>query len=141
MKKYFKDIKSKCEERMTVTGNTECKIQRRLISGLGACLCRAENCSRLQGMKRICDHARDVLRETDNPAVGYGDAGLLHLIAERAGVPHNGPKTEARILNALSKTPGVFAIRYFKTRRGVGRVFRLPKHLQHSPTVPEKGSE
>ena len=55
---------------------------------------------------RICDAAVDVLKETDNPAVMWGDSGLLHLIAERAGLPHQSWLTEGRVLNALSKTPG-----------------------------------
>lgn len=77
--------------------------------------------------KRICDCALEVLRETDNPAVGYGDAGLLHAIAERAGIGHNAWKTEARILNALSKTPGPLVLKHFRTRWGQhARVFYLP---------------
>lgn len=56
--------------------------------------------------KRICDHAIDVLIATDNPAVMWGDTGLLHMIASAAGIKSEGPKTPPRILAALSKTPG-----------------------------------
>jgi hypothetical protein len=35
---------------------------------------------------RTCDAAVLVLRETDNPGVMWGDEGLLHTIAERAGL-------------------------------------------------------
>ncbi len=80
--------------------------------------------------KRICDCAVEVLRETDNPAVGYGDAGLLHLIADRAGVPHEAWKTEDRILNALSRTPGSLVPRFFRARRGLARVFYLPEEIK-----------
>jgi hypothetical protein len=34
------------------------------------------------------------------------DSGLLHMIADRAGRPHNGFRTEKLILDALSKQPG-----------------------------------
>ena len=55
---------------------------------------------------RTCDAAVEVLRETDNPAVVWGDEGLLHLIAERLGWEHDGPRTSDRVLAALRKTPG-----------------------------------
>lgn len=35
--------------------------------------------------KTIAEHARDVLIETDNYGVGYGDSGLLDTIATRYG--------------------------------------------------------
>lgn len=77
--------------------------------------------------KHICDHAVDVLRETDNPAVGFGDSGLLHEIAEAAGWPHEGPDTERRVLNALDKTRGELKKRYFKHRGRFHRCFWLPE--------------
>lgn len=36
--------------------------------------------------KTIAQHAVDVLLETDNPAVMWGDCGLLDMIADRAKV-------------------------------------------------------
>ncbi len=79
---------------------------------------------------RACDAAVQVLRETDNPAVMCGDEGLLHLIAERLGWEHEGPRTSARVLNALSKTPGDLVFGYtqvcFGPRRRRVRIFRLP---------------
>lgn len=34
--------------------------------------------------KTIADHTLDVLRETDNPAIMFGDCGLLDMVAARA---------------------------------------------------------
>lgn len=50
--------------------------------------------------------AIEVLRETDNPAVMWGDEGLLHLIAERLGWPHKAWHTSDRVMAALNRTPG-----------------------------------
>lgn len=77
---------------------------------------------------RVCDAAVEVLRETDNPAVMFGDEGLLHLIAERLGWEHHAWKTSDRVLRALSKTPG--PMRKCYTRLGGGRrvlIFKLPE--------------
>lgn len=83
-------------------------------------------------MKRICDHAVDVLRSSDNPAVMFGDSGLCHMIADAAGCLHEGPRTERRVLDALRKTPGSLVV--IQTRNPVphGRrwvlKFVLPEH-------------
>lgn len=78
---------------------------------------------------RVCDAAIEVLRETDNPAVMWGDEGLLHLIAERLGWKHNTWKTSDRVLNALSKTPGrlIPGKTYIGNGRRIVRIFRLPQ--------------
>lgn len=55
---------------------------------------------------RVCDVALQVLIETDNPSVMYGDEWLCHQIAGRLGWTHSGPETSRRVLRALSKTPG-----------------------------------
>lgn len=36
--------------------------------------------------KTIGEHALDVLRDTDNPAIMWGDCGLLDMVARRAGM-------------------------------------------------------
>ena len=85
---------------------------------------------------RICDAAVLVLRETDNAAVMWGDSRLLHLIAERYGIParpgrsiHEAWRTETRILGALARTPGELVAGF--TRCGgherMVRIFRLPE--------------
>lgn len=81
--------------------------------------------------KRICDHAVDVLRETGNPAVMWGDEGLLHMIAERAQTKtrRRAWKTSEAILDALSRCPGDLIpgkTRMGHRERGV-RIFRLPE--------------
>lgn len=81
---------------------------------------------------RTCDAAVEVLRETDNPAVMWGDEGLLHLIAERAGLRSRGRgwQTSEAVLNNLSRRPGVLVPRYTNVGRRSSRVriFYLPEH-------------
>ena len=55
---------------------------------------------------RVCDAAIQVLIDTDNPALMYGDEWLCHQVAARLGWRHDGPATSRRVLQALSKTPG-----------------------------------
>lgn len=75
---------------------------------------------------RVCHAAVEVLRETNNPAVMWGDTVLLHQIAERAGIKHNGWVTETRVLNALSARPGILVPGFTYTGRGRRvRIFRL----------------
>jgi hypothetical protein len=54
---------------------------------------------------RTCDAAVLVLLETDNPAVTWGDEGLLHMIAERAELRSCGRawRTSDRVLANLSR--------------------------------------
>lgn len=80
---------------------------------------------------RICDAAVEVLRETGNPAVMWGDSGLLHAIADRAKARCRGRawKTEEAVLAALSRQPGKLVP--FKSLSMHGhsvRVFALPEH-------------
>ena len=70
----------------------------------------------------------EVLEETDNPAVMWGDSGLLHMIASRLGWKANAWLTERRVMAALNRSPG--KLRKEKTTVGSGRVvsiFRLPR--------------
>lgn len=77
--------------------------------------------------QRVCDAAVEILLETDNSAVMWGDETLLHLIAERMGWDSEGNKTSQRVLNALTKTPGKFTLAHTKTCRGrLVRIFHLP---------------
>lgn len=77
--------------------------------------------------QRVCDAAVEVLQETGNPAVMWGDEGLLHLIAERMGWKHECTKTSDRVLNALSKTPGELIPKCTTTGSGrYVRIFHLP---------------
>ena len=78
----------------------------------------------------ICEAAVLVLRETDNPAVMYGDSGLLHTIANRADAKcqQKGWKTETAILDALSRTPGELVPTLTLEAHGrTVRIFRLPE--------------
>jgi len=78
--------------------------------------------------KRVCDAAVEVLRETKNEAVMWGDSGLLHLIAERAGIAHRAWETEDQIIAALSKTPGLLIPGHtLNGRNRRVRIFRLPE--------------
>jgi len=80
----------------------------------------------------------EVLCETNNPAVVYGDSGLLDLIWERLGKSMSvHPYTRwKRILDALSKQPGVLVAGYTRcglTGRSV-RIFRLPHQRRKAVT-------
>ena len=83
---------------------------------------------------RACDAAMQVLLESDNPAVMYGDDWLCHQIAARLGWEHEGPATTRRVLRALSKTPGRLTKNHVRlmprNSRSQGRAvlhFELPK--------------
>lgn len=79
---------------------------------------------------RVCDAAVEVLRETGNPAVMATDSGLLHAIAERAGRPHKGFRTEKLVLDALSRQPGELVPGYTRAYRNQrARIFRLPDRV------------
>lgn len=80
---------------------------------------------------RVCDAACQVLRETGNPAVMFGDEGLLHLIAERMGWKHEAWKTSDRVLNAIRKTPGdLVPVRTLGHRNRPTRRFVLPEKVK-----------
>jgi len=70
--------------------------------------------------------AVEVLKETDNPAVMWGDGSLLHMIAAKLGWKHEAMKTERRVLNALSRNPGLLVPSLVRGHR-ILRVFRLPE--------------
>lgn len=81
---------------------------------------------------RTCDAAVLVLRETNNPAVMWGDERLCHLIANRAGMRAVGRawKTSARVLANLARCPGDL-VPGFTTcgpRRRPVRIFWLGEH-------------
>jgi hypothetical protein len=79
--------------------------------------------------KRAAQVAAKVLTETDNSAIGYGDSGLLHMVAEQLGWPPESWLTEKRVLDAIDRHhEGVLVKRYFQARRGHARVFYLPGH-------------
>lgn len=76
--------------------------------------------------------AIEVLQETGNPAVMWGDEGLLHLIAERLGWPHKAWVTSNRVMAALNRTPG----KLIKTKHRIGRYivckFTLPEGINNA---------
>lgn len=91
--------------------------------------------------KTIAEHAADILRETDNPAVMWGDCGLLDMIYKRAEMkpskPRPGMKWEhpwdrhARVLNALERSPlfekRLVEMRWGRSGQPYGRKFVLRK--------------
>lgn len=77
--------------------------------------------------KLVWQAAVEVLRETENSGVMWGDECVLHLIATKMGWKHEAWKTSTRVLNALSKTPGVFKKSYVQLPNGrVVRNFNAP---------------
>jgi hypothetical protein len=85
---------------------------------------------------RTCDAAIQVLRKTDNLAVMWSDEGLLHLIAQRAGLRVSGRawQTAAAVLNNLAKCPGDLVPKMTTVRSGGRerwvRIFYLPEHTK-----------
>jgi len=80
---------------------------------------------------RTCDAAVAVLRETNNPAVMWGDEGLCHMIAERAQMRTRGRawKTSDRVLENLSRNhDGLIAGKTLTMRGRRVRIFWLPEH-------------
>ena len=71
--------------------------------------------------------AVEILTETDNPAVMWGDLGLCCLIAARWGRDCDMRITEARVLQALQRCPGPLISTYTMTGRNRRvRKFVLP---------------
>lgn len=87
-----------------------------------------------------------VLRETDNPAVMWGDEGLLHRIAERAGLRVKGLawRTSDAVLNNLSRSPGQMVPGYTlgraSNRDRAVRIFWLPEHAPR-PKQPRQTTD
>ncbi len=80
---------------------------------------------------RVCDAAVEVLKETGNPAVMWGDVGLCHKIAERAGSKTDGHllDTERRVIAALARQPGILLPKFTWCKGRRVRIFRLPEVL------------
>lgn len=74
---------------------------------------------------KVWEAAIQILAETKNDAVMWGDTVLLHLIAERANMKSKNQawKTEQAVLNALTRNPGPL-IPWF-TRLMNGRMVRI----------------
>jgi hypothetical protein len=74
-----------------------------------------------------------VLKATGNPAVGVGDGGLLHMIAEKLGMPHEGFRTEKKVLDRIDRTNRDDLIKAFTCWPSVGmsrcRQFWLPEEF------------
>ena len=66
----------------------------------------------------------EVLRETGNPAVGWGDSGLLHMIAKRLGMPEDGPATERKVLDRIERSHSGLLVKRYKSypERGLSRL-------------------
>lgn len=67
-----------------------------------------------------------LLLETNNPAIQWGDSRLLHDVATRIGLPHEGPNTEKRVLDLIEKTNSGLLIKDYVSHpaRGLSRVRR-----------------
>jgi hypothetical protein len=80
---------------------------------------------------RTCDAAVAVLRESNNPAVMWGDEGLCHMIAERAQLRSCGRawKTSDAVLANLARChDGLIAGKTTCHGRRLVRIFWLPEH-------------
>lgn len=71
--------------------------------------------------------AIQVLKETGNPAVMWGDLYLLYLISERMGWDWQHGKSERKVLNALTANPGeLMPVKTVTGKNRVVRKFKLP---------------
>lgn len=71
--------------------------------------------------KRIAEHAIDVLRETNNDGVSWGDSGLLDLIYVRADMKLKDDRPMNRhkqVLAALDRAPDLFRKSYWQANVG-----------------------
>lgn len=59
-----------------------------------------------QSRMRACDAALQILLETGEPTIMYGDEWLAHQVGKRLGWEPAGPHTTRRVLAALARTPG-----------------------------------
>lgn len=89
------------------------------------------------GQPSAAEAAAQILRETGNQAIGWGDAWLLHEVARRIGVVSEGPKPEKAILDRIERTYKGALLKRYATypSRGLSRVrqYALPGGEQHSP--------
>lgn len=69
-----------------------------------------------KGRKTIGELAKEYMESRGYTFVCYGDACLLHEIAEYAGLGHRGWRTEKQVLDALDRSP-LFEKRYFRGYR------------------------
>lgn len=81
-------------------------------------------------MERIstAQHAADVLRETDNPAISYHDTGLVHCVAERCGIGHHGPDTSRRVIAAIDRSNRGELLKGYVMEGRLTRTFWLPEY-------------
>jgi hypothetical protein len=71
-------------------------------------------------MKTIAQKAEEYIRSINGTGVMWGDGSLLHNIAEYCGIPHEGLKTEDRILNAIDRGhKGVFKKSFVRIHVGM----------------------
>ncbi len=85
--------------------------------------------------KSVAEHARDVLIETDNNGVGYGDTGLLDLIADRYGYVAKTKRKDqpgrfihnrwTAVLDGCDRRPDLFEKRLSRLRFGCYRYYVL----------------
>ena len=69
--------------------------------------------------KTIAYKASEYLKSINGTGVMWGDGGLLHSIAEYCNIPHEGSKTEDRILNAIDRGhEGLFEKRFVRVHLG-----------------------
>jgi hypothetical protein len=73
------------------------------------------------GIPSAAQAAAAILRETEQPAIGWGDSGLLHAVAKRIGFDHEGPKTEQRVLSKLEQSYAGVLVKGYASYPGRGR--------------------
>ena len=74
--------------------------------------------------------AAELLKELALPSIGWGDSNLLHILAERLGMPHEGSLTERKVLNRIDRSNrGEFYKAYVGyPERGLSKTRRFTLH-------------
>lgn len=87
-----------------------------------------------RGAKTAAQAAFELLVATGNPAIGWGDSGLLHQVAEKLGMPHEGPLTERKVMRRIEAShQGVLVKRLLELPNGRAvRRYWLPNQAPNS---------
>lgn len=108
------------------------------------CTCGGELHRARLGATTAAMVAADLLKETGNPAIGWGDSGLLHMVADKLGLPSEGYATEKKILDRIERSYQGVLIKRWKSYgggKGVGRLreYALPEVLAEVSCLDGRG--
>lgn len=77
--------------------------------------------------KTPAQHAAEVLRETGNPSVCFGDDGLIHAIGERCGFKPSAWKSRKTVCDAIDRSNSGELVKSFTLGHRWMRCYTLPE--------------